>query len=158
MKKKKDNKTPLVILVLVYGCLLYAIYVSLITLALGFWGQTTMGTVDRYGVRVNDIHAEPNRSNTVSKGYYFMVNGKEYRGYVMYASDERWPSLKDGETRFECIRYFSFFPYINRPSALVEFSKMGVGGIIYHIFTPIACVLLLLIVTGTLKREKKSKK
>ena len=99
MARKKNNKIPLPILILIYASLLFAIYNSLITIALGLWGNTVMGTVDSYNSRLDDPSAGENRSRTISKGYYFMVNGKEYRGYVMYQSDESWPRLKDGEAK-----------------------------------------------------------
>lgn len=158
MANKKSNKIPLPIFILICACLLFAMYISLSTIMLGFWGQTVIGTVDSYDSRRDDTHAEENRSRTISKGYYFTVNGKEYRGYVIYTSDEAWPRLSAGETRSERISYFSFFPYINKPSALCEFDEMGEVAIIYHILSPIGCLLLLLLVTGTLKRKKKMKK
>ena len=137
---KKSNKTPLVILVLICACLLFAMYTSLSTLTLAIWGDTVMGTVDRYDNRLDSTNAEPNRSRTVSKGYYFTVKGKEYRGYVIYASDEAWPRLENGETRAESIRYLPIFPYINKPAALADFSRMGRG--IITLLHPIGCVLL----------------
>ena len=80
MARKKSNRIPLPILVLIYACLLYAMYVSLSTIALGLWGESVMGTVDSYDSRRDDSTAEANRSRTISKGYYFTVNGKAYRG------------------------------------------------------------------------------
>ncbi len=157
MEKKRKNNIPLPIFILVCACLLYAMYSSLSTIALGLWGESVMGTVDSYDARLDDTDAGENRSRTISKGYYFSVNGKEYRGYVMYASDEAWPRLQEGETRSERISYFSFFPYINKPSELTDFSQMGEVAIIYHIVSPIGCIFLLLLVTGTLKRKKKRK-
>lgn len=157
MAKKKNNKIPLPILMLICACLLFAMYISLSTIALGLWGQTVMGTVDSYDNRLDDTDAGQNRSRTISKGYYFSVNGREYRGYVIYSSDESWPRLKEGETRSERISYFSFFPYINKPTALTDFSQMGEVGLIYHILSPIGCIFLLLLVTGTLKRKKRRK-
>jgi hypothetical protein len=103
MVKKKTNKIPPVILVLICACLLFAMYISLSTIALELWGQTVMGTVDSYYARLDNADAGVNRSRTISKGYYFAVNGKEYRGYVMYSSDEAWPRLEEGETRSERI-------------------------------------------------------
>ena len=158
MAKKKRNKINPVILMLICGVLLFAAYNSISTLALGIWGQTVMGTVDSYYSRLDDTNAGANRSRTISKGYYLTVDGKEYRGYVIYASDEAWPRLKEGETRSERISYFSFFPYINKPSALTDFEQMGVAGLLYHLLTPFGCVFLLLLVTGNLKRKKKSAK
>ena len=111
-------------------------YLSLSTLALAIWGDSVMGTVDSYDSRLDDTKAEQNRSRTVSKGYWFMVNSKEYRGYVIYSSDEAWPSLDEGEIRSERIRYLSFFPYVNKPAMLCEFSEMGEVAIIYHILAP----------------------
>jgi hypothetical protein len=154
-KKKKSNNTPLPILIIIYAVLLYVTYTSISTLVLAIWGDSVMGTVDSYGARLDDSKVEPNRSRTISKGYWFMANGKEYRGYVIYKSDEAWPSLDEGETRPERIRYLPVFPYINKPAALSEFNKMGEAAIIYHIFTPIGCLLLLLIVIRTSKGEKK---
>jgi len=158
MAKKKTQKTPLVIMVLIKACLLYGIYTSISTIALGLWGESVVGTVDTYDSRLDDTDAGVNRSRTISKGYYFILNEKEYRGYVIYASDESWPRLKDGETRSERISYFSFFPYINKPSELTDFSQMGEFAIIYHILSPIVCLFLLLLVTGTLKRRRKTKR
>jgi len=133
-------------------------YISLSTIALELWGQTVMGTVDSYYARLDNADAGVNRSRTISKGYYFAVNGKEYRGYVMYSSDEAWPRLEEGETRSERISYFSFCPYINKPSALTDFNQMGVVGLLYHFLSPLVCAPLLLLVTGTLKRKNKTKK
>ncbi|NLO48030.1 MAG: zinc ribbon domain-containing protein [Clostridiales bacterium] len=158
MARKKSNKIPVVILVLIFACLLFAMFNSLSTIVLGLWGDTVMGTVDSYDSRLDDSNADVNRSRTVSKGYYFTVNGKEYRGYVMFASDEAWPRLKEGETRSEEIRYLPFFPYINKPSELSDFDQMGEAAIFYHILSPIGCLFLLLLVTGAFKRKKKPNK
>ena len=68
-----------------------------------------MGYGGRYQARLDHTNAGPNRSRTVSKGYWFMANGKEYRGYVIYGSDEAWPSLDEGETRDQRIRYLGFY-------------------------------------------------
>ena len=155
MAKKKTNKIPLPILILICAVLLFAIYTSISILALAIWGESVMGTVDSYDSRLDDTDAEPNRSRTVSKGYWFMANGKEYRGYVIYGSDEAWPSLDDGETRSERIRYLEVFPYVNKPAMLCEFDEMGEAGIIYHIFAPIGCLLLLLLVIRTARGGKK---
>ena len=158
MAKKKTNKNiPLPILILICTVLLFAMYSSLSTLALAIWGDSVMGTVDSYDSRLDNTKAEPNRSRTVSKGYWFIANGKEYRGYVIYSSDEAWPSLDEGETRSERIRYLSFLPYVNKPAMLCEFSEMGEGAIIYHILAPIGSLLLLLLVIRTARRGKKKK-
>lgn len=158
MARKKNNRIPLVILVLICACLLFAMYTSLSTLALAIWGDTVIGTVDSYDSRLDNTDAGVNRSRTVSKGYSFTVKGKDYRGYVIYASDEAWPRLSGGETRSERISYFSFCPYINKPSALADFSQMGEVAIIYHFLSPIGYLFLLLLVTGTFKRKNKTKK
>ncbi|MDD4297150.1 MAG: zinc ribbon domain-containing protein [Ruminiclostridium sp.] len=158
MAKKKNSKNiPLPILILICATLLFAMYISLSTLALAIWGESVMGTVDSYQSRLDDTNTGPNRSRTVSKGYWFMANGKEYRGYVMYSSDEAWPSLDEGETRSERIRYLDIFPYINKPSALCEFDEMGEAAIIYHILAPIGYLLLLLLVIRTARGGKKKK-
>lgn len=157
MAKKGSKKIPPVILVLICACLLFAMYISLSTIVLALWGDTVMGTVDSYDARLDDTGADQNRSRTISKGYYFTVNGNEYRGHVMFASDESWPGLSDGETRSERISYLSFFPYINKPFALADFSQMGEAAVIYHILAPIGCLFLLLLVTGAFSRKKKKK-
>ncbi len=158
MAKKKNRKNiPLPILILIYAVLLFAMYLSLSTLALAIWGDSVMGTVDSYDSRLDDTKAEQNRSRTVSKGYWFMANGKEYRGYVIYSSDEAWPSLDEGETRSERIRHLEVFPYVNKPAMLCEFSEMGEGAIIYHILAPIGSLLLLLLVIRTARGGKKKK-
>ena len=158
MTKKKTSKSiPLPILILIYAVLLFAMYLSLSTLALAIWGDSVMGTVDSYDSRLDNTKAEQNRSRTVSKGYWFLVNSKEYRGYVIYSSDEAWPRLDEGETRSERIRYLDLFPYVNKPAALCEFDEMGEVAIIYHILAPIGYLLLLLLVIRTSKRGKKKK-
>lgn len=155
MAKKKSNRINPVILALICGCLLFAMYISLSTLALGLWGQTVMGTVDSYDSRLDDTDAGANRTRTISKGYYFTVDGKEYRGYVMYSSDEAWPRLEESETRSERINYFSFCPYINKPSMLTDFDQMGVGGMLYNLLAPPVCGFLFLLVIGKLGKKKK---
>ena len=154
---KKNDKIPIVIRILIYAVLLFAAYNSLSTLALGLWGDTVMGTIDSYDSRLDNTNAGENRSRTVSKGYYFNVNGKEYKGYVIYLSDESWPRLDEGETRTERIRYLDIFPYVNKPAMLCEFSEMGEVAIIYHILAPIGYLLLLLLVIRTARRGKKKK-
>jgi ribosomal protein L40E len=156
-KKKKSNKTPLPIFILICAVLVYGMYTSLSTLVLAIWGDSVMGTVDSYSSQLVDSKAEPNRSRTVSKGYWFVANGKEYRGYVIYSSDEAWPSLDEDETRSERIRYLSIFPYINKPAMLSEFDEMGEGGTIYHIITPIGCLFLLRLVIRTAGGKKTKK-
>ena len=158
MAKKKTSKSiPLPILILICAMLLFAMYLSLTTLALAIWGDSVMGTVDSYDSRRDDMTAQENRSRTVSKGYWFLVNGKEYHGYVIYGSDEAWPSLDEGETRSERIRYIALFPYINKPATLCEFDEMGEVAIIYHILAPIGYLLLLLLVIRTARGGKKKK-
>lgn len=156
-KKKTEKNIPLPILIIICAVLMFATYNSLSILALGLWGESVMGTVDSYGNRLDNTDAEPNRSRTVSKGYWFLANGKEYRGYIIYQSDEAWPRLKEGETRSERIRYLAFLPYINKPAMLANFDEIGEGAIIYHIFAPIACLLLLLLVIRTARGGKKKK-
>ena len=156
-KKKNNNKIPLPIFILICAVLVFAMYISLSTLVLAIWGDSVMGTVDSYESRLDDSNAGVNRSRTVSKGYWFMVNSKEYRGYVIYSSDEAWPSLDEGETRSERIRYLSFFPYVNNPAILCEFSEMGEVAIIYHILAPVGYLLLLLLVIRTARGGKKKK-
>ncbi|MGI6526984.1 MAG: hypothetical protein ACOX25_06330 [Caldicoprobacterales bacterium] len=49
MAKKKTNKNiPLPILIIICAVLLFAMYMSLSTLALAIWGESVMGTVDSY--------------------------------------------------------------------------------------------------------------
>ncbi len=157
VKKKKSKNIPLPIFILICAALLFAMYISFSTLVLAIWGENVMGTVDSYDSRREDMTAQENRSRTISKGYWFVVDGKEYRGHVMYASDEAWPSLTEGETRSERIRYLNLFPYINKPAMLCEFSEMGEAAIIYHILAPIGYLLLLLLVIRTARGGKKKK-
>ncbi|MDD4324342.1 MAG: zinc ribbon domain-containing protein, partial [Eubacteriales bacterium] len=48
-----------------------------------------------------------------------------------------------------------FFPGINKPSDLSEFDEMGEFAIIYHIFAPIGCLLLFILVIRTAGGRKK---
>lgn len=156
-KKKASKNIPLPIFILISAVLMLAMYLSISTLVLAIWGDSVMGTVDSYQTRLDNTDAGQNRSRTVFKGYWFMANGKEYQGHVIYASDEAWPSLDEGETRSERIRYLSVFPYINKPSALCEFEEMGEVAIIYHILAPMGCLFLLLLVIRTARGKKKKK-
>jgi hypothetical protein len=156
-KKEKSNKIPLPILIIICSVLIYAAYTSISTFVLAIFGDSVIGTVDSYGSQLIDRKAEPNRSRTISKGYWFAANGRIYRGHVIYSSDEAWPSLKEGETRSERIRYLAAFPYINKPAMLSDFDEMGEGGIIYHFFAPIGCLFLLRLVIRTVMGKKTNK-
>jgi hypothetical protein len=159
MTKKKKDKVPLPIFIMICAVLLFAIYTSISTLILAIWGESVIGTVDSYSTRIESSRAEANRSRTVFKGYWFLVDGKEYRGYVAYASDEAWPDLAEGETRSEYIRYLEIFPYINKPAALSDFKRMGEASILYHIFAPFGFFFLLrLVIRGNRGAKKKQKK
>ena len=85
-KKKKKDKVPLPIFIMICAVLLFATYTSISTLILAIWGESVLGTVDRYSTRIESTKAEANRYRTVFKGYWFLVDDKEYRGYVAYAS------------------------------------------------------------------------
>ena len=65
MTKKKIKTIPLPILILIYAVLLFAMYLSLSTLALAIWGDSIMGTVDSYDSRLDDTNATQNRSRTI---------------------------------------------------------------------------------------------
>ncbi len=154
-RKKSKNNLPIPILIIICAVLIFAIYISLTTIVLAFWGDTALGTVDGYHSRMDSSFTDVNRSRTVSKSYYFMANGKKYQGYVIYSSDEQWPSLKEGEIRRESISYLSFFPRINKPTALADFGEMGDFAIIFHFLAPVACGFLLFLVIRTYSKEKK---
>lgn len=77
---------------------------------------------------------------------------------MMYQSNEAWPDLSKGETRSERIRYLDIFPYINKPTMLCDFNEMGEGAIIYHIFAPICCMLLLTLIIRSTRGSKKKKR
>lgn len=64
----------------------------------------------------------------------------------MYLSDESWPRLKEGEVRRESISYLSIFHYINKPTMLTDFDRMGIGGIIYYVLSIPGCIFLFLLV------------
>jgi dolichol kinase len=59
VKKKNSKNIPLPILILVCAVLLFAMYLSLSTLALAIWGDSVMGTVDSYDSRLDDTDAGP---------------------------------------------------------------------------------------------------
>lgn len=158
MAKKKSNKINPFILILIYACLLFAVYSSLSTLVLGICGETTMGVLTSYDNRRDNAKAEVYRSRTIFKGYNFTVDGKEYKGYVMYMSDEAWPRLKEGEVRTERISYLAGFPYINKPAMLTDFDQIGASGVVYYFLTIPGCVFLFLWVTGRLGKKKRAVK
>lgn len=156
--KKKARINPIIYL-LICSVLLFAIYNSISVFVLGIFGETTIGVITSYDSRLDDRQAEANRSRTVSKGYRFTVSGKEYKGYVIYNSDEAWPRLREGEVRTENIRYLSVLPYVNKPEHLVDWRQLGEAGLLFHIFAIPGCVFLFLLVSGRLgKRRKRTKK
>ena len=157
MSKAKQKNIPLVILIIIYAALLFGAYNSIATLALGLWGEEVTGSVDSYYSRLDNKYAGENRSRTVSKGYSFFVNGKNYSGYVVYLSDENMPKLSEGETRRESILYFKGLPFINKPSALADFDEMGIVGIAYHLFAPFGCAFLAWLVTPKSKSKRRNK-
>ncbi len=154
-KKKKSSKIPIPILVIIYGVLLYATYQSVSSIVLALFGQTTTGYVDYYSNTIEDRSADAGRSRSIIKGYYFYVGDKTYRGRVSYSSDESWPSLKEGETRPESIRYLGFFPYINSTASLADFDSMSGGQIFATIFVPFGCFGLFMLLHTSNKRAKK---
>lgn len=159
MAKKKNARINPIIYLLICSVLLFAIYNSISVFVLGFFGDTTVGVLTSYDSRLDDQTAEANRSRTVSKGYRFTANGKEYNGYVIYMSDEAWPRLREGEVRTESIRYLSVLPYVNKPEHLVDWHQLGEAGLLFHIFAILGCVFLFLLVSGRLgKRRKRTKK
>lgn len=157
MAKKKD-RPPLIILIIVYGALLFFIFNSLFTLVLGLWGQPVMGTVDSYHSRLGNVHAGENRSRTVSEGYYFSLGARDYRGYVIYLSDEAWPGLSQGQVLREIIYYLPIFPYINKPASLADFDQLGALGVFYHLLGIAMAVFLIWLVAGSSQEEKEERR
>jgi hypothetical protein len=99
-KKKTSKNIPLPILILICAVLLFAMYLSLSTLALAIWGDSVMGTVDSYDSRRDDTTAQENRSRTVSnvapalfsvldfavsveQSYTFTKDGDDFRNKVI---------------------------------------------------------------------------
>lgn len=157
MPKKEKNKKqiPIFILIIIFCSLLFVFYISLSTWILVIFGDSIMGKVDSYNSQLDETRSEQNKSRTVSKGYYFFVDGKEYKGYIIYNSDDSWSNLDKGETRTESITYLPIFPYINKSSMLVELDKMGEFAIIYHIVAPIGYVQLFILMIKTVKKQRK---
>lgn len=147
MKTKGINP---VIYLLISACLLFVVYNGIVVLLLSLFGTTTVGTLTSYDTYLYDSNASPNRSRTVTKGYRFNVGGKEFKGHVIYGSDEAWPRLKEGETRAERITYLSLFPSINKPAHLVDWHFLGVGGLFFHILSIPGSLFLLLLASGRL--------
>ena len=146
----KTNGINPVICLLISACLLLVAYNSITVLLLSLFGTTTVGTITSYDTYLYDSNASPNRCRTVTKGYRFNVRGKEHKGYVIYASDEAWPYLKDGETRMERIAYFSLLPAISWPAHLVDCRALGVGGFFFHILSIPGSLFLFLLASGRL--------
>ena len=148
-KRDKQNIHPIILLV-IYACLLLAFVNSVSVFVLAFFGETASGILTSYHSRLDDHRAEANRSRTTSKGYRFTADGKEYQGHVIYNSDEAWPDLRDGEVRRELISYLAVFPYLSKPTHLVEFGVLGFSGLFYHALIAAGCCVLFLLVNGWL--------
>ncbi len=153
--KRKSNKIPIPILIVIYGVLLFAAYQSISTIVLAVFGQTTMGVVDYYANRIEDRTADVGRSRSIIKDYSFTVDGTTYRGRVTYLSDEAWPDLKKGETRSERICYLPICPYVNSTASLADFSNMTHGQILYSILLPMGCFGLFMLIRAFKKQAKK---
>ncbi|MGI6566179.1 MAG: hypothetical protein GX341_07090 [Firmicutes bacterium] len=150
----RDERTNPVILVIIVVCLLYAIFNSLSIFALGLFGETTVGTLTSYSNRIDDSRAPSNESRTVTKGYRFSVGGIEYKGHSTYRSDEAWPNLKEGERRMELISYLPFFPRVNKPTHLVDFSELGVAGVFHYSVAILGAVGLFWLLRREIWRKK----
>ena len=148
-KKEKQSIHPAIRLV-ISACLLLTFVNSLSVFVLGLFGEVASGTLTSYHSRLDDHGAEANRSRTTSKSYRFTADGKEYKGYVIYNSDEAWPNLQDGEVRRELISYLAVFPYLNKPTHQVEFGVLGFTGLFYHVLIVAGCCVLFLLVNGWL--------
>lgn len=149
----KTGRINPVIFLIIVACLLFALYNSVSIFLLGLFGEETVGTITSYSNRVDNTKASPNASRTVTKGYRFTVGDREYKGHSTYASDEAWPNLKEGERRIERISYLGFFPSVNKPTHLVDFDELGVGGVFFYLVTVFGCLVLFFL----LKREMRQK-
>ena len=156
-KAKKDERINPVIMAIVVFALFYAIYNSVSIIALGIFGETTIGTLTSYSNRIDDRRAPSNESRTVTKGYSFSVDGIEYKGHSTYRSDEAWSNLKEGETRMELISYLPFFPRVNKPTHLVDFGELGVAGIFHYVVTILGSVGLFWMLRREIWRKKSRK-
>ena len=154
---KSKNKVPFFIRILISAVLLFGFWQSLQVPLLYFGGETTVGTLTSYSNRRDDAKAEQNRSRTVFKGYRFSDSGQEYKGYVIYKSDECWPDLGEDEVRPELITYLPTLPQINKPTMLVDFGELGPMGLFYHAFALPVCAFLFLLTNGWLPRRRKNK-
>lgn len=158
-EKQKNKGIPPFIRILISAILVFAVWQSAQVLVLSFSGETTLGVITSYNSRLDDRHAQANRSRTISKGYSFTVNGREYKGYVIYSSDEAWPDLGENEVRRESISYLAFLPYVNKPTMLVDLDEIGPIGLLYHVSVIPGCTLLFLLANGYFgKRKKRVKK
>lgn len=154
----KTNRINPVICLLISACLLFVVYNSLSVLLLGLFGETTVGTLTSYDNYLYESDASANRSRTVVKGYRFNVRGREYKGYVTYGSDEAWPRLRDGEIRAERITYLAVLPAMNKPTHLVDFRVLGVGGLFFHTLGIAGSLFLFRLVHGRLGTRARATK
>lgn len=152
-RREKSGIHPAIRLV-VSACLLLALVNSLSVFVLILFGETTIGTLTSYYSRLDDHSAEANRSRTTSKGYRFTALGKEYQGHVIYNSDEAWPNLRDGEVRRELISYLAVFPYLSKPTHLVDLGVLGFTGLFYHVLIIAGCCTLFVLVNGWLQGKR----
>ena len=85
----------------------------------------------------------------------------EYRGYVIYGSDEAWPRLGEGEVRRK-YQLSDTLPNINKPTMLVDIDEIGPVGLFYHILVIPAvlfccCWLTDNLANGKAGKEKRTK-
>ncbi|MDI9441897.1 MAG: hypothetical protein QM392_07215 [Bacillota bacterium] len=156
MKKKvKANEriNPVIVAIIVFA-LSYVLYNSVSIIALGLFGETTIGTLTSYSNRIDDTRAPSNESRTVTKGYRFSVDGREYKGHSTYRSDEAWPSLKGGEKRTELISYLAFFPWVSKPTHLVDFEVLGAAGVFHYVISILGSMALFWLLKREMKRQQ----
>ena len=73
-RNKKSNKINPIIFVLICGCLLFAMYISLSPIALGLWGQTVMGTVILFKMTaVSGVTIYCSNKRTVIKLFFYVL-------------------------------------------------------------------------------------
>lgn len=144
-KDRRNGALPLPVLAIMTVVILFAIYLSLSTLMLTFWGEETTGTVDGYTSEVDNSDSL-SRGFVVTQSYVFTANGTEYRGTTVFNTHSPRADLTGGEIRHESITYLPLSPRINKPTALAGFSELGFFGVLRHIVLPLAGGALLVFV------------
>lgn len=131
MAGRRDSLPPLGWRILLSIILAMGFYIVASRVALHFFGEQAVATLDGAHMVSEDARGDKDLRNRITVSYHFYKDGKAYRNSVVYRSGEilTRPVGYEGP-RTVNIRYLEAFPYINSLEKLVN---LGVRDVVYSL-------------------------